>query len=301
VSAALPRALAQQYCGRDDANAQLQRSATIRVLRPPEDVAALAEGDVVVVTALTPSARAGGGVLELQVQQGAGLRLELVPCDAMRCTQLPLRSPVPPTAAATTPASHPHPLPQAGKHTQWQLLGRAAALAPEFASAYAPRRALQLGGLASAQLAPQQDFDFTGLVLHVGPRVQAERGGLSQWVFLADGSVAGGGEAGGQAGQQPYLLAVRLQGQAECVDFLEPSRALGSVLSLRNLVLENRDEPNRLWAAVAGDTAAVATVAAPGGGAGRRQAPQEGLLGWARANAALVQQLQRRILELVGP
>jgi hypothetical protein len=70
VSAALPRLLAEESCSIDAANMQLQRPATIRVLRPPEDVAQLAEGDVVLVTALAPATRAGAGVLELQVGGG---------------------------------------------------------------------------------------------------------------------------------------------------------------------------------------------------------------------------------------
>jgi hypothetical protein len=245
----------------------------------------------------------------LQPRGGGGLLL--------KCCRLAspgrLLGPPSPCSPALPPARRavlPPPSPQTGKHTRWQLLGRAPALAHEFATAYSPRRALQLGALG--QLALQQDFDFTGLVLHVAPQLQADRGSASQWVFLADETVAGGGAAGGggeqgqaaaagQQQQQPFLLAVRLQGQPECVDFLEPGRALGSVLSLRNLVLERRDEANRLWAAVAGDTAALATVAAAGRqGAGRRQVAQEGLLGWARVSGALVQQLQLRIQGLVG-
>lgn len=68
VSAALPRPLAEQYCSMDSADTQLACSATLRVLRPPEDVQQLKEGEVLCVSALTAPAGGKGAGLELQVR-----------------------------------------------------------------------------------------------------------------------------------------------------------------------------------------------------------------------------------------
>lgn len=215
---------------------------------------------------------------------------------------------------------------QSTKHTRWEALGKAAAVSGSFACCFRPRQQVQVAQLAS--LALQQDFDFCGVVMHVGPRQPQGHSGMQQWVFLADESCSGGQQQqqqGGAAGradgaastdsrgggggedaaqqqqQQPYMLAVRLVGHAEAVDFFDQDRSLGSVVSLRNLVLENHDATNSLWAAVGSDTVEVRTLAAAGQG-GRRlgQGQGEALLGWARANGQLVDQLQARVRRLVG-
>ncbi len=76
----------------------------------------------------------------------------------------------------------------------------------------------------------------------------------------------------------------------------EPSRAPGSVLAFRNLILQSRDDARQLWVAAAPDTASLSLVAPPpsagpgtGGAAwaaGRgRERERDPLLAWARGPA----------------
>ncbi|EFJ51213.1 BRCA2-like protein [Volvox carteri f. nagariensis] len=162
------------------------------------------------------------------------------------------------------------------------------------------------------------EFDFTGCVVRVGDVQMVGGGGgvRQQWVFLADqtsglcagamvgasggggGGGGGGGEAngggGGGAGPQPWMLAVKLVGAPESVDFLQdPARQPGAVLSFRHLMLQDRDAANQLWVAAAPDTASVVRVAPPpsggpgGGAATAPPAPRGGdpVLAWVRGVA----------------
>ncbi|GIL58586.1 hypothetical protein Vafri_13523 [Volvox africanus] len=159
------------------------------------------------------------------------------------------------------------------------------------------------------------EFDFTGCVVRVGEVQMLSAGGSGgggggvrqQWVFLADqtsglcaagmpgkpcdgGGGEGSGGGGGFAGLQPWMLAVKMVGAPESVDFLlDPARQSGAVLSFRHLILQDRDVANQLWVAVAPDTASVIRVAPPlppgtTGSTTAAPAPRGGdpVLGWAR-------------------
>ena len=205
VSGAAPAALAGGA-----AAAAAAADAVVRLWRVGDDGDGLREGDVVRVTGLRASRAADFGF-------GRVLQLDST------------------------------------KMTHWELVGRAdAAAAAGWALRYEPRRALALRELAAAgdlgrlRDACRGEFDFTGLLLWAAaPQGAADgRGGLSQWLFLADETApgiggggpsnggadpdapGGGGEQAQQAQQQaPCVLAVQLAGPAGSVDFVEPSDA----------------------------------------------------------------------------
>eukprot|EP00198_Chlamydomonas_reinhardtii_P004103 XP_001693439.1 predicted protein [Chlamydomonas reinhardtii] len=144
------------------------------------------------------------------------------------------------------------------------------------------------------RLGPEQQEGFReGHVLLVS-RVQ-------QWVFLADhtsgmcgGAGLGGGEGagGGGGGTQPWMLAVKLIGSKEAIDFIQdPQNQSGAIYSFKHLQLITRDNANQLWVAAAPDVCSLSRVAPPpphsaggGGGGGGQQPGRRSSLGGGMAS-----------------
>lgn len=311
--------------GDDDAAASC--CALLRIWRPTEELESLYEGDVVLVAGLAPCGMTNATCGAVMNGGGGGAGRQMLEL-------------------------------QTAKQTRWELLGSCRKLADRFPSLpYAPRSG-PLSVRAIGDLPVGSDFDATGLVVGVGSVVAAS-GSCWQWVFLAgppeeeeeaqeaaahraegttDGVAAGavacdgaheataegdGGDDDCGAIQQRaggcWLLAVRLLAPAEALDWLDPSRDVGCLVSFRDLVMDSTDGARRMWVAIASELSSHAAVkpaagtgAAPGAvlAVPRRAAvdyPPDGqppqaaataeLAAWAAApsSAPLITALRRRV------
>jgi hypothetical protein len=358
-------------------------SAIVRIMRPPEDLGSLSEGDVAIVTALVPHQGRGGGggggdggggggapsssaagawrrsgapaVLELKTSKGT--RWEVIG-RVDPCTGSLVASRHAPAAARRAAEASAFALPPFAPRPGSAAAAAAAEAAAEAGGAPAaqPLRIASLGPYLSARPALRGEFDASGVLLWAGV-VRANRPReWEQWVFLADESAAAAAMAGagatvdgegeeaaaaGGAGEaenaaqaeslasRAVLLAVRITGSPESVDFLVPSSsssaaAVGgadggqplpppsppqqplSAVAFRNLVLERQDHSNGLWVARAPDTAshALQPLVAPPASAASTAAGEAGraaaLARWAAARPALVAALRRRVAALCG-
>lgn len=149
----------------------------------------------------------------------------------------------------------------------------------------------------------------------------------TQWVFLADETIAGHADLDAQPGHpqlqlpeqqqpalQPHVLAVRLTGSREAVDFLDPStsppnadagvlRQVNShtsrhpqhlFVSMSNLILEHRDDANKVWAAGGFDTCSITLHTRA-----RAQAVAPELVNWVGGAGNILCSLKQRIQHLV--
>ncbi|GLI69822.1 hypothetical protein VaNZ11_014526, partial [Volvox africanus] len=255
--------------------------AMLRIWRPPEELdEQLREGQVLLATNLAPGAYgSGGGGGKDTIGGPAGPLTDLGPNGRLRCLEI--------TAGKMTrfrilgqaaDLSHHLALPGYQPRRQLCLADIAAAL-----PALLQQRLLLPPHLAHPhghghQGQPERDvslfeFDFTGCVVRAGEVQMLSVGGSGgggggvrqQWVFLADqtsglcaagmpgrpcdggGGEGSGGGASGFAGLQPWMLAVKMVGTLESVDFLlDPARQSGAVLSFRHLILQDRDVANQL-------------------------------------------------------
>lgn len=108
---------------------------------------------------------------------------------------------------------------------------------------------------------PSSDVDLEeAVVLRVGPAPdRGSPGPAAQWLFLADPSCAAGPPGVG-ADPRPWLLAVRLEGPARGMDWMDPGEHEGAVLQLRDLLLGHVDLHCRVQQAVADRHSSVRVV-----------------------------------------
>ena len=266
-------------------NRRSPATALVTVWRPAEELNAFKEGEVYAVTGLEPNRGVQPNKSSLSVNAPV-----LLP-DAV--LQL-----------------------EAGPRCQWRKVATSFAELPKTLAGYAMPRAVPtlsgLGAIASAAATSQDAtraaaFDFTGLVLKVGPVYQNLNNAQYpqyQWIFLADASL------GQNDAAQGWLLAVRLQGPQDAVSWLDPGDE-GNVVILHDLELVGRDDGPRMWRGAGGKHSAVAMVNCSSGsgqgnlsGSGRMRAKADpetqAIVKWAGENAELVQALRARVEALLA-
>jgi hypothetical protein len=187
------------------------------------------------------------------------------------------------------------------RHSRWEHLPGPP---PALASVAFPRAAPPLGGLPAlaAGGGPRGRaavFDFAGVLLGAGQVYRAADYSHFQWVFLGDHTCGAPGEGEGEGEGEaawdpaaPWLLAVRLQGGQEAVDWVDPQADAGRAFCLRDLELRGADDARRLWQAEGGQCSAVAR-------GGRRGTAAEAAA-WAAANPGAVERLRSRVAALLG-
>jgi hypothetical protein len=163
---------------------------------------------------------------------------------------------------------------------------------PRAAPTLAQMPALALAGAAAA-------FDFAGVVVGAGPRYQAPDFTTFQWVFMADHTC--GGAADGQAvvegqgggGAVPWLLAVKLQGPLEAVDWVDDAADAGAVFFLSDLDATGSDDARCLWQAAGGQHSGC-------GRARGRAAAAAAAAAWAAERKGVLAQMRCRVEALIA-
>lgn len=98
--------------------------------------------------------------------------------------------------------------------------------------------------------------------------------------------------------QEPWLLAVKLQGPEQAINWLSETEDSGAVVSFRDLELGGADETSRLWQAVGGMHTAVSVMnhrAVRGGANGA----EETNAAWVEENPELLDSLRVRVAALM--
>jgi hypothetical protein len=117
----------------------------------------------------------------------------------------------------------------------------------------------------------QNVFDFTGILIRAGPIHHQPINRLYphyQWAFLADPQC----ESNNEHGERPWMLAVRLQGTIDAIDWFEPSVASPSNhlsefwVTLKDLECMARDDTYRAWQAVGSQHSVVKVAVIKEGG-----------------------------------
>jgi hypothetical protein len=267
----------------------------VTVWRPPDDfLKSIKEGEVFAVMGLEPNTNSA---LQQHVQQQQQQQLLLLP-DSMLQLDAPFRS------------------------CHWRKVASSIAQLPrQLAGQAMPRGEVTIAAMGTVAAAAESEghqsaiFDFTGVVLNVGPMYQNLNNAAYshyQWIFFADASLqieAGGAEEDDDSVNNQWLLAVQLLGPQDAVSWLEPGD-VGSVVSLHDLELSGRDDGSRMWRAAGGKHSAVVVHSNFAGG-GRKTAAV-GLVGgggassvvhdvvcWARDHVDTVKDLQLRVETLL--
>lgn len=129
--------------------------------------------------------------------------------------------------------------------TQWQCKGFASKLDDEYVYEYKVRAQSKMTDLS--RLALNEDFDYQGLIVSVGPLVSGDHGMLSQWVFLVDETCPWG--LSGEKCQLTPLLAVLMQGTSTSVDWLSDTQKNNGAVRMRDISLKKWDARNCMWVA----------------------------------------------------
>ncbi|KFM23863.1 Breast cancer type 2 susceptibility protein-like protein [Auxenochlorella protothecoides] len=137
---------------------------------------------------------------------------------------------------------------QTGRGTRWSLVAHdRTALPPSLEAAAAPRRAWSL---ACVPRGDAGEVDTAGFCLCVGPVVALGHAAqASQWAFFVDASCPA--QSGDHTHPPPWLLAVRLEGAVQGMDWLDPGTHAGAVLELRDVVVGAVDADSRVQQVVA--------------------------------------------------
>ena len=270
-------------------------TALVTVWRPPEEFStSIKEGEVFAVMGLEVSNSSGAGAAG-----GVGVG-----------------------AGALFPNSILH-LEAAPKRCHWRKVASSLAQLHKTLAGHAmPRSVPTLSGMGAVAAAAASEgqraaiFDFTGVVLNAGPVYQNLNNSMYshyQWIFFADASLEIGGKDAEEEDlerkneiDEQWLLAVQLLGPQDAVSWLEPGE-VGTVVTLHDLELSNRDEGSRIWRAAGGKHSAVVVVHNSGnGGVGRKIKRAAGgdpgvdaVVSWASENPEVVKSLQSRVEALL--
>lgn len=126
--------------------------------------------------------------------------------------------------------------------TQWQYTGHHDSIQDKLMVNWVPRKTINLPALL--QISSGLSFDYRGCVVFVGNPTSSSGWNFQQWVFLVDETISS---------ETDVLLAVKLCGPREAIDFLEPTAWCDCICTFRDICVQAMDTENHLLVASASD------------------------------------------------
>lgn len=126
--------------------------------------------------------------------------------------------------------------------TRWQYVAQHDSLQDKLLVNWVPRKTINL--LALHQIPSGTSFDYQGCVVLVGNPSSSSGWNFQQWVFLVDETVSS---------KMDMLLAVKLCGPRESIDFLDPTAWCDCICTFRDICYEGMDTENHLLVASASE------------------------------------------------